>query len=465
MSFWSFLRLHIQVAFFIMRLPSLIFIKLFLIGTFSLLLLFLQKSTIKAVKFEVESNPPSRTSITPSDLVSVKVTLTREEDEQGLNITYDLIAVPSSNITVASTHPDCPITQTTQGSKVVFCGAQRTLVDTLPGGQPGGISYDPLLTFKVPASAVGGRATVNIKVIFNNDNKTEKNLTLDFQIIATRYTCETDPANVGAKCFSGSTCNDPSYPTLLTGPNAQCGPSQVCCQKKPEEDYDCDRPDVTKINCQQYAACMEPGMEFKCAPSCEYGYYQAPVGGRGCSAGRVCCVRRQVANNSCQANYGSYPYLAECRPYCSDDKPFLVNTAYMANASCPGKNGLPQVCCSATAMTNNILPENLCVYGNFPDGREKLGIKVPFGNGCIPALSDIADFSAYVFYWGGGIAGLVSLILIIYSGFIIMTSRGDVKKAQDGKELINSTITGLVFFIFSAFVLRIILIDILGIIR
>jgi len=62
-----------------------------------------------------------------------------------------------------------------------------------------------------------------------------------------------------------------------------------------------------------------------------------------------------------------------------------------------------------------------------------------------------------------GIAGGIALLLMIYGAFLISISAGDPKKAEEGREYITGTIAGLLFIIFSSFLLKLIGIDILQI--
>lgn len=62
-------------------------------------------------------------------------------------------------------------------------------------------------------------------------------------------------------------------------------------------------------------------------------------------------------------------------------------------------------------------------------------------------------------YVGGGIA----FLLLFGGGFTLITSSGDPEKLNKGKETIISALTGLLFIIFSLFLLRFIGVDILQI--
>lgn len=83
--------------------------------------------------------------------------------------------------------------------------------------------------------------------------------------------------------------------------------------------------------------------------------------------------------------------------------------------------------------------------------------------GCIPVNSS-DDLIGFFLRWGLGIIGGIAFLLILYAGFQIMTSRGDPKKLQAGQELLTSAIAGVIMLIFSVFILRVIGVDILGII-
>lgn len=82
--------------------------------------------------------------------------------------------------------------------------------------------------------------------------------------------------------------------------------------------------------------------------------------------------------------------------------------------------------------------------------------------GCIP-INDTNALIGFFLRWAIGIGGGIAFILILVSGFQIMTSQGDPQKLQAGKELLTSAVTGLVLIIFSVFILQFIGVNILGI--
>ncbi len=62
-----------------------------------------------------------------------------------------------------------------------------------------------------------------------------------------------------------------------------------------------------------------------------------------------------------------------------------------------------------------------------------------------------------------GLAGGIALLLIIYSGYKLMTSQGNPEAIQGARETLPSAIVGLLFIIFSMVILQVIGAGILGI--
>jgi hypothetical protein len=82
--------------------------------------------------------------------------------------------------------------------------------------------------------------------------------------------------------------------------------------------------------------------------------------------------------------------------------------------------------------------------------------------GCIP-FTDLQEFMAKILTWGIGVGGGLAFLFICFAAFQIITSAGDPKRLQAGHELLTSAITGLIMLIFSAFILKVIGVDIFGI--
>lgn len=84
--------------------------------------------------------------------------------------------------------------------------------------------------------------------------------------------------------------------------------------------------------------------------------------------------------------------------------------------------------------------------------------------GCVPLLVD-GPIGMVVFFLVvlGAISGGLGMVLIIYGGYIIMTSLGDPRRLQAGKELVVATLSALGMVVFSVLLLRLIASDILNV--
>ncbi len=114
-----------------------------------------------------------------------------------------------------------------------------------------------------------------------------------------------------------------------------------------------------------------------------------------------------------------------------------------------------EICC-----TKQFGQKIFCDSAGRPTTNPRSG-KLYTAIGCIP-IQDKNAFAAFILRWGIGIGGGIAFLLILLSGFQIITSAGDPKKLQAGKELLTAALTGLLLLILSVFILRIIGIDILG---
>ena len=84
--------------------------------------------------------------------------------------------------------------------------------------------------------------------------------------------------------------------------------------------------------------------------------------------------------------------------------------------------------------------------------------------GVVCAKTDFGVFiQDTVFSFGIGLAGIISLLCIIYAAFTMQTSSGNPEKIKKAQEMLTSCIMGLVLIIFSVFILRLIGVNILKI--
>lgn len=84
------------------------------------------------------------------------------------------------------------------------------------------------------------------------------------------------------------------------------------------------------------------------------------------------------------------------------------------------------------------------------------------GIGCVP-LSFSSFLNGYLIPTGIGLGGIIALICIIYSAFMMQTSEGNPEKIKKAQENLTSCILGLMLIIFSVFILRLIGVDIIRI--
>lgn len=81
--------------------------------------------------------------------------------------------------------------------------------------------------------------------------------------------------------------------------------------------------------------------------------------------------------------------------------------------------------------------------------------------GCMYVKDWQSFISKNVFGTVLGIAGLSTLLCIIYASFLLQTSQGQQEQVQNARETLTSCITGLIVIIFSVFILQVIGYDIL----
>lgn len=93
------------------------------------------------------------------------------------------------------------------------------------------------------------------------------------------------------------------------------------------------------------------------------------------------------------------------------------------------------------------------------DGKQCLQVDTAIG----ALKTDPTNFVASIFSLLLGISGGIALILIIISGYRLMSSQGNPEQVQGAREMLTSAIVGLLFIIFSFVILQIIGVTILHI--
>lgn len=84
------------------------------------------------------------------------------------------------------------------------------------------------------------------------------------------------------------------------------------------------------------------------------------------------------------------------------------------------------------------------------------------GFGCI-SLSLQGFIQETLFGWALGLAGIITLLCIIYAAFMLQTSAGNPERIKKARQYLTACITGLLLIVFSILILRIVGVDILKI--
>lgn len=155
-----------------------------------------------------------------------------------------------------------------------------------------------------------------------------------------------------------------------------------------------------------------------------------------------------LAGPQCKAEGGS------CLTACNTSSTNLGTLDCTPQAGGKGP-GIPTTCCiyqppaNQTNQTSDVLcPEN------------KNGINTAIG--CLNVLGGQDQFLGAILKWAVGIGGGIAFLLILYSGFMIMSAAGSPDRLKAGQELLTSALSGLILLVFSIFILKFIGIDILG---
>jgi hypothetical protein len=79
--------------------------------------------------------------------------------------------------------------------------------------------------------------------------------------------------------------------------------------------------------------------------------------------------------------------------------------------------------------------------------------------GCVPVRNS-TEFVAFILRWALGVGGGISFLLIVYSGFLYMSSSGNSEKLVSAKESFTAGVSGLLLLIFSVFILEFVIVRI-----
>lgn len=187
-----------------------------------------------------------------------------------------------------------------------------------------------------------------------------------------------------------------------------------------------------------YDECMNPNPRRCVEENTDYitGYR---CGG---SAGSFLCYPCIIGSDDPDCNPPPYISTAECLPICSGQ---------VLPTPSPDPGSSNRVFCDSDG---NQTDQPADANGN-PH-------RIYTAIGCIPVHDSFA-LAEFFLRWGVGIAGGFALILIVFSGYLVMTAQGIPQRLQAGKELLTATVAGLVLLLFSVYILQFIGFELFGI--
>ncbi len=165
----------------------------------------------------------------------------------------------------------------------------------------------------------------------------------------------------------------------------------------------------------------------------------------------TCCSVNSSDKNFC-SNVQSKITQGSCNPVPSNTEACPENCPAIDLRTTCGGNDV-WVCAGTSSI-----PPYLCA----PNGTQKAeGVNTAIG--CVP-ITKIEDTTSFLLVRGAQLAGGISFLFMLGGAFQLITSHGDPEKLISGKNMITSAIGGLVLLIFCVFLLKLIGIDILGVI-
>lgn len=110
-----------------------------------------------------------------------------------------------------------------------------------------------------------------------------------------------------------------------------------------------------------------------------------------------------------------------------------------------------------------MLPSPVLADRNINCTPESGGEGINTALGCISIDVESGGFIGSILQLAIGLGGGIALLLILFGTFIVTTSGGNPDKLNQGKEIISSAISGLLFIILSVVLLNLIGVKILAI--
>lgn len=183
--------------------------------------------------------------------------------------------------------------------------------------------------------------------------------------------------------------------------------------------------------------------------NCESVTYDCVAGAKCGGVGGNCCPGQTCTNqfSYCDMNGGGI-----CKACGTDGSACCPNPGSQCQTGVCNSSGM----CTAAPVVGGT--GVTAFQGTCAGGTAAIDTAI----GCVP-IGDINSFAAFFFKWGLGIAGGIGFLFLIYASFQVMTSQGDPKRLQTGKELLMSAVSGIILLAFSVLVLKVLGVNILGI--
>jgi len=171
---------------------------------------------------------------------------------------------------------------------------------------------------------------------------------------------------------------------------------------------------------------------------------------QSCDKNHICC---NFPTNVCEGGYCK-PNNLHCGGIPQSENPYCCPSPNPPCANgfvCQGGYCVAPTPTTTYASTTSVNP---CTG---PGGE---GIQTALG--CIPT-KDTTQFVSWILKFAIGIGGGIAFLLIIFGAIKILTSSGNPENVKAGQEMITSALMGLLFIIFSLFLLELIGVKILKI--
>lgn len=206
----------------------------------------------------------------------------------------------------------------------------------------------------------------------------------------------------------------------------------------------CCQPSAPPPGAIHYTCTDTPGQT--CLPDCGEN---SPAGGTCPGGGTLkCCPPDQTGCPICQGTNVSWDPIEK---QCVQGKNIVAPTYQTCSST--------QTCYPGCGCTGPCVKNYQFQPGNLPCGTA--------GTGCPTAIGVLdANFSSLaksLYATLLSISGAIAVILIIISGYRLMTSRGNPEELQKAKEQLAAAVIGLIFIIFSFLILQVIFTNILSI--